>query len=322
MTTIIALASKYALVMGADSLGTVTKPMVDARELIRYFDSDNDFVLKAEGDVLSHYGQIWDEVEDVPYNQLPNMTKLFQIGKLPVGAMFTGISSIGGRPVRSLLAQFADEHICERNSSSLDALSDDLLEFLHEHYQRAHPDDSFHRPALELIVGGYDDPPEFPAIHGLDVRENEKAERFGQGEFGVAFDGTMDWVQRIVFGTDPKNKIRLAERTQGLMGQYRKQLLTASGLSDLPGPSELDLFDGWRLEEMDADWEEFSEQNAIDCVDFFLRIMIESQSVSSRLPTVGGDVHIAVIREDGYYPVTKEVWTHGDHEVPIPEAKQ
>ena len=66
--------------------------------------------------------------------------------------------------------------------------------------------------------------------------------------------------------------------------------------------------------------EEFSEQNAIDCVDFFLRIMIESQSVSSRLPTVGGNVHIAVIRKDGFHPVSKEVWRHGSYEVNIPEV--
>lgn len=38
------------------------------------------------------------------------------------------------------------------------------------------------------------------------------------------------------------------------------------------------------------------------------------------LPTVGGDVHIAVIRKDGYSPVTKEVWTHDGYEVPVPEV--
>ena len=55
--------------------------------------------------------------------------------------------------------------------------------------------------------------------------------------------------------------------------------------------------------------------DAINCVDFFLRIMIQAQDISSQLPTVGGDVHIAVIRKDGYHQVTKEVWQHQAHEV-------
>lgn len=50
--------------------------------------------------------------------------------------------------------------------------------------------------------------------------------------------------------------------------------------------------------------------------------MIQAQDISSQLPTVGGDVHIAVIRRDGYYPVTKEVWHHQGYEVETLEDGQ
>lgn len=118
---------------------------------------------------------------------------------------------------------------------------------------------------------------------------------------------------------------RLAMRLDDLMEEYRKQLTQELsenyGVDEIPPPEGLALFDnGWSLEGMEADIDEFSEQSAIDCVDFLLRLMIESQNVSAELPTVGGKVHIAVIRKDGFYPVSKEVWTHDSHEVGIPEG--
>jgi hypothetical protein len=153
---------------------------------------------------------------------------------------------------------------------------------------------------------------------------------FGSGEFGIAFGGQMDWIQRIVFGTDVRNQINLQQRLEALQARYRELLigvLAENGYTgDVPvaesfGPEML-LFNEWQLDGLATNWAEFTEQNAIDCVDFFLRIMIQAQDVSAQLPTVGGNVHIVVIRRDGYYPVTKEVWKHGEHEVPTPEAER
>ena len=45
------------------------------------------------------------------------------------------------------------------------------------------------------------------------------------------------------------------------------------------------MFTNWDIEGLDAKFEDFSEQNAIDCVDFFIEIMIRAQAVSSQLPT-------------------------------------
>ena len=81
-------------------------------------------------------------------------------------------------------------------------------------------------------------------------------------------------------------------------------------------------FTGWDIRGLDANFGDFSEQNAIDCVDFFIEIMIRAQAVSSQLPTVGGDVHIAVIREDGFRFVSRQEWTHGDHSIEIPGVWQ
>ena len=48
MTTLIALASKHALVMGTDSLGTQIKQMIDPTDLLEYFDPENGFSLQTD----------------------------------------------------------------------------------------------------------------------------------------------------------------------------------------------------------------------------------------------------------------------------------
>ena len=336
MTTIIALASKHAVVMGADSLATLSKRMIDPSRLVGYFDPGDNFSLKVGTDgvpLLPNFLQLVSEAEHVPFNQSLHVNKLFKIGNLPIGAMFTGLSSVGDRPVRSIVAEFVDTDIaaieaqiergCEE-SYTVRGLAEKLLALLSKYYQEAYGN-GFSKPELELLIAGYNAGETFPTVVRVGVASNEVVKAYDPGEFGVVFGGQMDWIQRIVFGADDQNKRTLAQRSRDLMERYRQLLVDhvrPHGITDLPPPpSELSFFADWNLEELQADWANFSEQNAINCVDFFLRIMIGSQDVSPRLPTVGGNVHIAVIRKkEGFHPVSREVWRHGDHEVPIPEV--
>ena len=80
----------------------------------------------------------------------------------------------------------------------------------------------------------------------------------------------------------------------------------------------MSLFKDWDLNGFDANWGDFSEQNAIECVNFFVEIMIKSQQFSSSLPTVGGEVHIALItKEKGFSWISREEYEHEGHLTPI-----
>ena len=333
MTTLIALASKHAVVVGADSLGTQTRNMLDPFELTKYFDPDDEYKLRVDPDgrpLLKDFSQLYEDSEPVPYNQLLHVKKLFKLGKLPIATMFTGISSIGNQTIRGLVEEFSSKNRTFVDQEyTVNGLATHFLEFLREPYEQEYGN-TIEQPGLELILAGYDKGETWPAIVKVDVRDSSVVQSFSAGEFGIAFAGQMDWIQRIVFGTDVVNKIRLMGRTRTLMDAYREKLLKhlkGQGFNGtLPKSTEfgddLELFNEWDLDRLQASWEEFSEQNAINCVDFFLRIMIQAQDISSRLPTVGGDVHIAVIRRDGYYQVTKEVWHHQGYEVETPEDGQ
>ena len=333
MTTLIALATKHAVVVGADSLGTQTRNMLDPFQMTKYFDPNNEFKLRVNPDgapVLTDFRQLYEDSEPVPYNQLLHVKKLFRLGRLPIAVMFTGISSIGTRTIRGLVAEFSTQNreVVDQDYTVY-GVATNFLKFLRVYYEREFQE-QIEQPGLELILAGYDRAKTWPAIVKVDVKDNSAIKSFSAGEFGIAFAGQMDWIQRIVFGTDVINKIRLMERTRSLMDMYRDKLvehLKSKGYDGtLPKSTDLgddlDLFNEWDLDRLQASWEEFSEQNAINCVDFFLRIMIQAQDISSQLPTVGGDVHIAVIRRDGYYQVTKEVWHHQGHEVATPEDGQ
>jgi hypothetical protein len=331
LTTLVALASKHSVVVGTDSLGTSTRRLIDVTDIFKFFDHNDEWKPRTEGDnALKDLFDLFGASRDVPYNQLLHVTKLFRLGKLPVAAMFTGITSIGTDTVRGLIAAFADQDPAMQDPTidyTVATLSEKLLEFLRLAYKDQYQSE-FQEEELELLVAGYDRTGPWPTVVRLDVRRNSYQVEFAAGEFGIAFGGQMDWIQRIVFGTDVRNQVNLQQRLEFLQRAYRERLieaLAANGYTgDIPSAEsfgeELQLFHDWRLDGLETNWAEFSEQNAIDCVDFFLRIMIQAQDVSSQLPTVGGNVHIVVIRRDGFYPVTKEVWKHGEHEVATPES--
>ena len=352
MTTLVALASKEALVMGTDSLGTVTRHLVDPFDLIEYFDGEDDLKMRLDEDgkpLLGSFLELFQEAQSVPYNQLGNVTKLFDLAPLPMGAMFTGVTSIGNRTIGGLIAEFKERDQVfrqaaqepsssddpstggsEQSNYTVSVVSDRLRKMLRQYYASTFPNEYF-RPDLELVIGGYDNLGHLPRVFRIDVKKDEVYEIFSDEiPFGIAFGGQMDWMQRIVWGTDDENRARLAGRANDLLNRYYDRICEAASAEgvvfDVPKPDswgdELDMFADWDIRGLDANFGDFSEQNAIDCVDFFVEIMIRAQAVSSQLPTVGGDVHIAVIRKDGFRFVSRQEWTHRDHRTEIPGVRQ
>ena len=336
MTTLVTLASKDVLVMETDSLSTATKWLVDPSDVLNYFDDKNDFKLKVDDQgrpLLDNFSVLTGQAQAIPYNQLSNVSKLFDLSPLPIGVMFTGITSIGNRTIGKLVSEFIEEDKAYQEEPSnymVKMIGERLLQTLRQRYASTYPGLPAQQPTLELIIGGYDNLSYLPSVFRIDVRNNTIVEIFSSDfPFGVAFGGQMDCIQRIVFGTDTDNQIRLAERTRDLLREYHQRISAAvanAGVEfEVPHPDtwgdELNLFNCWSLNGLDANIAEFSEQNAIDCVDFFIEIMIRAQAVSSKLPTVGGDIKIAVIRKSGFHFVSRQEWRHRDHSIKIPREK-
>ena len=248
MTTLVALASKDALVMGTDSPATVTRQLVDPRDLLMYFDRDNDFKIKVDDHgkpLLDSLPTLMDQAQSVPYNQLNNVSKLFDLSPLPMGVMFSGITSIGDRTIGKMISAFKERELAsvpgtEQSNYTVRSVCDRLREFLRQYYASIYPQ-AYMQPELELIIGGYGKLGHLPSLYRIDVQEDTIDEVFSsESPFGVAFGGQKDWIQRIVFGTDVENQVRLAERTHALLLDYHRLISDAvanAGIAfEVPGP--------------------------------------------------------------------------------------
>ena len=331
MTTLVALSTKDAIVMGCDSLASETHPFVSVYDLVEFFDINNNFNLKLNKrgkPLLKNFDQIYNITQPIPYDHMTHVSKLFSLYPLEMGVMMAGIVSIGDRTVKNLIAEFKKSdpafNVKSRTTNyTVNSVATRLLQFIMSYYDREHQPDRA-KPELELIIAGYDKRKQIPSILRIKVHENKIEPTVN--DFGIVFGAQMREIQRIVFGTDPTNKIKIAIRGEKLLEKYHRLLskhLKANNISiNLPRPSvyanKLFFFDNWDLDGFEADWDDFSEQNAIECVDFFTNIMIKSQQFSSRLPTVGGEVHIALItKSEGFKFISREELRHGEHIVEI-----
>jgi hypothetical protein len=329
MTTLVAINTMDSLVMGCDSLATVTKTMIDPFDLISYFDSNNAFKIRVGVDgkpLLDSFDKIWGKSQSVPYYHMTHVDKLFSLSPLSMGVMCAGIAAIGDRTVKNIIAEFKskDEYVKKHKfNHTLNSVGCRLLEFMWGYYEKVYPNDN-NRPELEIMLGGYDKQKRTPGIVRINVHKNEI--RDVDYDYGVFLGAQAKEIQRLVFGTDAFNKLRLMQRSNEILNKYYNLII-----KDLPSGTkvkqpddytdELRLFNkDWDLNGIDANWSAFSEQNAIDCVDFLVNIMIRSQQFSTSMPTVGGDVHVAVIKKElGFKFVSKIELKHGDNSIPAEE---
>lgn len=337
MTTLVALATRDALVMGCDSLGTVTRELVDPFDLIKqFFDPENEWKLKTDEQgkpILEKFDQIYKKAQTIPFNQMTHVTKIFSLDPLPMGVMITGIESIKNRTIKSLIGEFKKEELklgkkipSRMGDYTVKIIAKRLLDFISQYYNEQYAEWKS-KPYLELMIGGYNKAGPFPSIFKILITDTKIEDTFPEDDpFGIVFGGQMQEIQRLVFGTDGLNKAKIAIRFAQLFEKYRlllREFLGSKGISEeLPSADnfidELNPFDEWDLDGFDANWADFSEQNAIECVNFFVEIMAKSQQFSSRLPTVGGDIHIGLITKDkGFKFISRQEYVHEGYVTPM-----
>lgn len=158
MTTLAALATKDALVMGCDSLGTATQWMLDPFTLIDdFFDPKNDYKIKIGADgkpLLREFDDLHNKAELIPYYHMTHVSKLFSLDPLQVGVMTTGITSIGSRTIKSIISEFKakEKTIAGRKKRSanytVSGVAQDLLDFIMTHYEPQYSKSTY-KPTLE-----------------------------------------------------------------------------------------------------------------------------------------------------------------------------
>ena len=263
--------------------------------------------------------------ENVPYNHMPDVTKMLPLKPCCAGAMLAGIASIGRRSVKSLILEYVNGLSDDPSAITVYDIAQGLMRFINKPYAKEYKSQPQKlRPVLELIVAGYNEKESDPKTYRVQFPEVKV--RKALDDFGVAFGGQMQEIQRLVFGTDYYNMLRLEDRYKELLLRFAgevKKLNSSVSLPDIAAFAQDNHIFGrvdssspeiWELISLDADWSNYSEQAAIDCVTFFVSVMIQAQRFNSRMPTVGGDIHTALIsKTTGFEFVSQEGYRHGHH---------
>ncbi len=138
MTTLVALPTKDAVVMGCDSLATASRLLVDPRRLLNSFDEKGRVLRDSDGRDILDFGSLLSVAEHVPYDHMTDVDKLVHLKPLPLGVMFTGITSLGDRTVKSLLREFRRKDPAFRKSTqnyTVKSVSGRLLKFFRARYE-------------------------------------------------------------------------------------------------------------------------------------------------------------------------------------------
>ena len=335
MTTLVALNTMDGIVLGCDSLGTMSRQLVDPFELAEFFEEDEStgllYGLKmgTDGKPLLNFKEVYMQSQDVPYNHMTLVDKLLSLAPLEMGVMFAGISAIGDRTIKSIIEEFrADEapEIAKKDEYTVAEIGDKLMGILRERYAQEYPP-NYHHPELELMVGGYDAQGQTPCI--VRMRVDTERTQEPDYDFAVHFGAQRSEIARLIFGTDAENQVRLEARNKEVIEKYhdRIQRYLDENNVDLELPGTDTFGNGFSLfsEELElvglnADWGGFSIPNAIECVDFLVNIMIRSHQFKEELPSVAGPAQIGVIQKNrGFTYVSERVWRHEGNVTQIKE---
>lgn len=332
MTTTISFATRDCIILGCDSLATVTIPAVPISSLIDFFDPDKEWQWRTDGSgkpVLKGYSDIYGLAEDIPYNQVPSVTKIFSLSPAAAGALFSGIATINNKSMGNIIDEFlAAVEIKDylKGNYSISGLAERLLAHFAQDYDAAFADRAV-KPILEIVLSGYSkrhrQPEVFRLTFGMKHESKKEVER---GSYNITFGGQHDVIERVVRGIDFQGFLNHIEKLSRILASYREMVqsyLTSGGIAaELP---PITAEDEKALGLLDLDWtcglasdlHNFSDQAAIDFVDFLVDVMIKAQEFSGKLATVGGEIHIAIItKSSGFKWISKEEYRYRGYGVP------
>lgn len=334
MTTTISLPTRDCIVNGCDSLATSSQTILDPFKLLSiFFDEDGKLKSDESGSpILDHVKKLFAYTEQLPINQLPNVTKIFSLKPYKAGLLFAGISGIGSKSIRSLVETFIGDELQKNSlgeSASLESVGNALLEFLDQEYEKSFPDiERQFRPKMEIILSGYSADSRNPQIFRLNLGSEKSINKeLQEDRFDIVFGGQHDVIQRVVKGIDLQSYCNLIDRSEKILKRYHADIqewLKGRGITvEVPPPDTaqevMQLFGGdfGGVRGIFSDNGNLSEQAAINFVEFLVNTMINAQEFSDKIPTVGGQIHVAIITPaEGFRWISKEEYRFQGHSVP------
>src|SRR6266496_5357060 len=158
VTTIVALAARDFILVGCDSLATTSADLVfPAAIAATFFEPTGEIKKDADGiTLLQNARQIWEKAQSMPVDQLPSVTKLYDLEPFRACLLFAGASRIGNTTIWNLVETFKSEEDVKKQALTytMEWIAQTFKTFVEGAYQREIAEE-WKRPKMEVILSGY-----------------------------------------------------------------------------------------------------------------------------------------------------------------------
>lgn len=325
MTVNIGLVTGDALVLGCDSIASVSNYFLDPFVNVD-LDGEGNPVLDESGKLCIRFET--DDLQSIVTDAWGNVTKMFPIhqGNTNVVAVTAGLAKMCDRPISSLGAEFLAKRLAsETQLVTVEEIAKSFQDFMREKYDEHYGDSPIpprFRDGPEFLVGGFGRDDDFPSLYRLNIQANTTKPSFADGHAGLAWNGQSDAVERFIKGFDGPLQSDVASCVEEALEKYHSEatvkvaeivntVLAAVGAemppdidAALPNPGKVSL--PWKNYRLRIAYSNLPLQEAIHLVSFLVNLQSGKARFAPGVATVGGRVHIGVVTKSEGFKLLNE----------------
>lgn len=312
MTINVGIVTAEALVLGCDSIASITEHLLDPFR--------QDVTENADGSMRIDFDM--DDLVPTVTGAWGGVTKMFELSQSPpVAAVTAGLAKLNGLNMSSLASEFAATRHAQQATHSAPVTVEDVatsfLRFMRTRYEQHYADSPLpeqFRDGPEFLIGGFGTADAFPSLYRVSVQEDSCHLEYGGGEGGVTWGGESDAVERLLRGYDEEIRFKVDALYTGTMRIYKAEVIQAAtqllnSFSAQPGdameslqtrlPKPPVIFP-WAAEKLEIRYADLPLQDAVDLVAFLVTLQSARAKFGSGVATVGGRTHVGVITKQRF----------------------
>jgi hypothetical protein len=326
MTINIAVATYDAIVLGCDSLSSVSEQAIfPFRPEVGFArDADGNELVDATGSKVVSTAHMRSLVTNV-WGGARKMFLIYEDADTSVAAVTAGMATLSGSTIADLAGRFrrANE-LANVTYRRVEHAVEEFRIFMRAEWERAVGFDQVEdeiKPYLDdvqFIIGGHGLDDDRGMIFKVSIRDNQ---HFGQFQAaphtGTCWGGQSEWVERLLVGVDGQ----LAQAIGRMFANHLDNEVSRTAeslLGDLAGAgvqipadfafevSPVDFNAPWRIGVGDIDYGNLPTQYAIEFVELLVNTQSGMQRFARGVPTVGGRTNIGVLRRGQKFAMLNE----------------
>ena len=332
MTVNVGLITSDALVLGCDSVASVTEPLLDPFRFLE-LDEDGKLVIDENGKLTVKFG--FQDLQQCVTSAWGGVTKMFQIhpAPSPVVAVTAGAAKLLDRSIASHAGEFFRKHERAWQAGSEDRklvnvapICRAFLRFMHNRYTSHYKDSPLPehlRSGPKFLVGGIGRDDAFPSLYRVSVQGNSMECDFSDGKCGISWNGQADAIERFIRGYDESVRAHVervleehGKKTQSYVTNLVNGILDQLG-QELPEGTKIDApsIEGGR-----PDWARFALpigysnlplQEAVTFASAMVMVQASHSRFATGVATVGGRTHVGIItKAKGFWALNEPEITH------------